>query len=153
MLESNFMRTFWKLAMSVPGLRLFRNNVGQAWIGRSRRNSDGTVTIDAPRAFHAGLCAGSADLIGIAPMEIKKEHVGLKVGVFVAVETKNTKGLTEEQDAFLRFIHSSGGVAIVATTEGDIDKLLTWQPGRPLDPDIARLAPRKGRKSGDFPRS
>lgn len=146
MSESNFMREFWKMAMAVPGLRLFRNNTGQGWVGRMLQNKDGRVTLDNARPLHAGLCTGSADLIGIAPMEIKPEHVGLTVGVFVAVETKAGTGLSEEQQDFLSFIHRAGGVAIVAAKMDDIGKLLSWQPGAPQDVDIARLAPKKRKR-------
>lgn len=61
----------WKLA-SEMGYRLFRNNVGKTWIGKSevfnRRQTvivePGDVVIRNARRFNAGLYKGSGDLIG-----------------------------------------------------------------------------------------
>lgn len=146
MAETDIMRRFWKLASGVGNIRLFRNNVGQAWVGVVKdRFANGTVILDNARAFHAGLCGGSSDLIGIMPITITEEHVGKRLAVFTAVETKTSRGrLSDEQADFLRFVHTNGGVAIVATKDADINKLLEWAPGAAPDVDIARFS-RKSR--------
>lgn len=60
------------------GSRLFRNNRGQFY------------TMDKKRIVRAGLEApGASDLIGITPVVITKEMVGITLGVFTAPEVKD----------------------------------------------------------------
>ena len=87
--------------------RLFRNNVGKV------KGIDGR--------FHTfGLCKGSSDLIGFHKMTITPEMVGRTVAIFTAVECKSPTGKpTLEQQNFIAFIRSQGGIAGIARSETD----------------------------------
>lgn len=83
----------------IPGLALFRNNIGLADVhGRKIR-----FGVGGP---------GGADLIG------------LYNGRFVAVEIKTPRGKqTEEQQTFQRLVESKGGAYVVLRS---VDDALTW---------------------------
>lgn len=88
----------------VPGLRLFRNNVG-------------ALKDQAGRLVRYGLAAGSSDLIGWRSITITPEMVGLQVAIFTALEVKapgGTHRVTAEQHTFLRNVEAAGGIAGVA---------------------------------------
>ena len=90
---------------------LFRNNIGMGWIGRVIRQTPSEITLADYRPLHAGLCKGSADLIGWTTVEITPEMVGRKIAVFTALEAK-TAGvrLTKEQRNFIARLNESGGI-------------------------------------------
>lgn len=111
------------LVASKAGYTLFRNNTGLGWIGDSHRLPNDDVLIRNARPLHAGLCTGSADLIGWRPTLILPEHVGTILGVFVAVEVKAPRGLTTpEQANFLARVREAGGVGVVARGPEDLPK-------------------------------
>lgn len=140
--ETDIMRSLMKV-LSASGARVFRNNVGQAWIGKVLRRTADTITIADPRPLHAGLCPGSSDLIGWRSITITPDMVGKTVAVFAAVEAKTRAGrLSADQSNFLRFVHDAGGVAIIATHNEHASKVSTWLPGQTQDIDIDRLSPR-----------
>lgn len=98
---------------SLPDLRVWRNNTGQAWTGNAvlKPQKTTTVTINPGdvliRRAHPikfGL-PGSADILGIkAPS-----------GQFVAVEVKNQDGRqSEQQKNFQKMVMSMGGLYILA---------------------------------------
>lgn len=113
--------------------RLFRNNVGTAWIGDAVRLSKtqtltlnaGTVIIRNARIFHGGLCKGSSDIIGFESVQVTPEMVGTRIARFVAIEGK-MKGRkpTPEQTAFIKIVNDFGGVAFVAYSEEEADRLI-----------------------------
>jgi hypothetical protein len=94
-----------RLALGLlPGLRLFRNNVGVL------RDREG-------RAVRFGLAPGSSDLIGWRTVTITPDMVGQKVAVFTALEVKapgGTHKVTAEQRRFLDVVEAAGGIAGVA---------------------------------------
>lgn len=117
--------------------RLWRNNVGIGWAGPSTRVTAGNVravasalrpgdvVIRAGRPLHAGLCVGSADLIGYRSVLVGPEHLGQRLAVFAAVEVKTPKGRpTTEQARFLEHIRSAGGRAGIARSAGDAAAVL-----------------------------
>ncbi len=117
------------LSASSKGYRLFRNNVGKAWIGNSSLvRASGTVTVEPgdvvirkARRFHAGLCEGSSDLIGWRSVTVTPDMVGQKVALFVGFECKTTRGrVTENQDNFVRQVNVSGGIGRIIRCPGDI---------------------------------
>jgi len=85
-------------------LRLWRNNVGAAKLGR--------------RWIRFGLCKGSSDLIGFTELRITPGMVGKTVAVFTACEVKkDEKSKTSpEQDEFGATVEKAGGIFVLATT-------------------------------------
>lgn len=117
------------LAASEFGLTLWRNNTAMAWAGESQRLPDGSVLIRNPRPIHAGLCAGSSDLIGIHRVSIKEQDVGKTLAQFAAVEVKSPKGrVSPKQRHFLDYVRESGGFAIVARSPRDLKDKSTGEP-------------------------
>lgn len=105
--------------------RLFRQNVGQGWVGRLVRKQAGTVELASARPLHAGLCEGSSDLIGWRTVEVTPEMVGQRLAVFAAIEVKSATGRpTPEQAAFLKAVREAGGVACVARSVEDAQRAL-----------------------------
>lgn len=123
--ETNLLREIM-LAASRDGARLWRNNVGQAWVGnRVDRLADGCVLIHNARPFHAGLCEGSADLIGLSPVIITPEHVGQRLAVFVSVEGKSKRGQpSKPQLSWRDAINQLGGRAGIARSVEDAIKII-----------------------------
>lgn len=69
-----------------------------------------------------GLCTGSADLIGITPIQVTQDMVGHTVGVFTALEIKTQTGRpTKEQINFLEHIQANGGLATICREPSDYD--------------------------------
>ena len=119
MKESNIQREIM-CAVSQLGTRVFRNNVGKAWIGQSSRLESGDVLIRNPRRFHAGLCEGSSDLIGWHPLLITEEHIGKTLAVFTGIEVKTKTGrLRPAQAKFVSNVTRSGGICFVARSVDD----------------------------------
>lgn len=109
------------LAASGRGLTLWRQNVGQGWAGDAQHLKDGSVLIRNPRPLHAGLCKGSADLIGLRALEITAEMVGDTIAQFVAIEVKSPSGrVSQAQQTFLNFVARVGGIAVVARSPEDL---------------------------------
>lgn len=131
MKESDFMRRCLKRATEM-GARLFRVNVGRAWVGDDQKITRsgmyhveaGSVILRKARPFKSGV-AGMSDLIGFTPVEITTEMVGETVAVYSAVETKTLRGrATKEQVAFIRVVSGAGGKAGIARTDADLDNIL-----------------------------
>lgn len=119
------------------GTKLWRNNVGTAWTGKAeqvtatnafaigRTLKPGDVVVRQARPLHAGLCPGSADLIGYRTVTITPEHVGQTVAVFAAVEVKSATGRpTPEQTTWLQHVSAAGGRAGVARSVEDAERIL-----------------------------
>lgn len=86
MLEAKLQQLLLARLNQLPGVRVWRNNVGQ--VG----------------AVRFGLCRGSADLIGFC-----------RGGRFLAVEVKSDKGrLSPDQIAFQCWVEAGGGLYILA---------------------------------------
>ena len=95
-----------------PDIRLFRQNVGEAWVGVFVSFRNGRLILDNARRFFAGLCVGSSDLIGWRTVVVTPDMVGQRVAVFVGVEVKAPRGSpTTEQRAFTGAVNSAGGRA------------------------------------------
>jgi hypothetical protein len=109
------------LAAGDAGMTLWRNNVGQGWTGKAERLADGSVLIRDPRPLHAGICKGSSDLIGLRRVTVTEAHIGQDIAQFAAVEVKAKRGrVTQEQEQFLAFVRSAGGLSIVARHPDDL---------------------------------
>lgn len=100
---------------SAEGDRLFRNNVGSAWTGKTQKLADGRLLITNPRPVTFGLCKGSSDLVGWTNVKMTQEMVGKTFPIFTACEVKFGKGkASKEQNAFVKYIRSINGMASVA---------------------------------------
>lgn len=105
------------------GARLFRNNVGLGWTGKSTVFSTemstkvypGDVLIRQARPLHSGLCKGSHDLIGWTAITISPDMIGQRIAVFTGVEakTKNVR-VTKEQQNFHTAVQGAGGKSVIA---------------------------------------
>jgi hypothetical protein len=118
-----------------PGVRLFRNNVAFAWVGKVFRPwKAGTHVIVGPedvviynaRPLHAGLCEGSPDLVGWRSFLVAPRHVGRRLAAFVGLEVKMPgRGATAQQTAFLAALEAAGGLGGVvrdqASAQGVVD--------------------------------
>ena len=101
-----------RLAVSRGATRLWRNNTG-----RLRDERGQLVTF--------GLCPGSADLIGYRSVTITPDMVGQRLAVFAAVEVKAERGRpTPEQMAFLEHVAAAGGLAGIARSVEDAERIL-----------------------------
>ena len=111
-----------RLEATRKGLRLWRNNVG------AFQTPDGSyvrfgLANDSPRL---NSIFKSSDLIGIRPIRITRDMVGMVIGQFVAREIKPEgwiyKGTDREkaQKAFIDLIKQLGGDAAFATGEGTL---------------------------------
>lgn len=110
--ESTIMKKI-QLAASRAGILLFRNNTG------------------AYKAQHGGYIRygvgekGGSDLIGLTKIKITHNMVGREVGVFTAIEVKSQSGrATKEQLNFIAAIKKQGGIAGIAHSEQDAEKLI-----------------------------
>lgn len=101
---------------SSKGWRLFRNSVGEAWVGKAAPVVGGGIMIKKPQRIKFGLKVGSSDLIGWAPIIVTPNMVGQKIAVFVSIECKTLsyKKTTEDQDNWLDNVAQAGGLAYIA---------------------------------------
>ena len=103
-----------EFSRQIPDGLLFRANVGQAWTGsRTKRNSDGSLTIFEPRPFLTGLPNGFSDLFGVLPG-----------GRALFVEVKAPKGKpSPAQTNFLAQVSMTGAAAGVARSIEDVIRI------------------------------
>lgn len=102
-----------RIACNTGSTRLWRNNIGVAKIHGA------TVNFGIPGK-------GGSDLIGLHSMTIEPHHVGRTVAVFLAIECKSPTGKpTTEQQAFIAFVRSQGGIAGIARSEEDAKNLIS----------------------------
>jgi hypothetical protein len=107
-----------RVACSRDNCRLFRNNCG---VLRDQRG--------VPVRY--GLQTGSSDLIGWRTTTITPEMVGQRVAVFTSIEVKSTTGrVRQEQQQWLDAVTSAGGIAGVARSVEDAERLLAAKPDR-----------------------
>ncbi len=123
MIETNLVKKIM-LAVSKTGARIFRNNTGMGYQGKTARKNN-VIIIKHPRVIHAGLCEGSSDLIGWTPVEITEDMVGSTIAVFTALEVKTKSGrASKKQLAFIRQVKEAGGIAGIARNEKEAIKLI-----------------------------
>lgn len=106
-----------RLACSRGPVRLFRNNTG-------------TLRDQHGRPVSFGLCKGSADLIGWRTVTVTPDMVGTQVAVFLSIEVKTPTGrLRPEQQQWLDAVQAAGGIAGVARSVDDAQRLTTGDHG------------------------
>lgn len=123
------------LSYSKAGHRLFRNNVGMGWTGKTSgpvkqqqavKLNPGDLVLRGGRPFHAGFPKGASDLIGFTTVQITPDMVGNQVAVFTAVEAKTKHvSATSEQKAFVNLVNFSGGIGVIARKLEDIFKAVS----------------------------
>ena len=118
-IESDVQKNIRKLA-TLEGGRLLRNNVGVAVFPPK-----GTKPPPGSRRVAYGVGGkGGADLIGITPLVIGLEHVGLCVGIFTAIETKGQRTKIEEtQEKFAAMVSKAGGLSLITKDPNDFTRL------------------------------
>jgi hypothetical protein len=116
------------IALSKVGATIFRNNVGLGWTGKAIKQTKeamvkvypGDVLVKNARPLHAGLCKGSADLIGWMPVVVTQDMVGSTVAVFLAPEVKTETGrASPDQVNFANAVNRAGGRAGIARNSDD----------------------------------
>ena len=119
-------------ACSTGASRLFRQNVGRGWIGRSKKYTKhctvhvnpGDVVIRQARPFHAGF-KGMGDLIGWNSVTITPEMIGRLLAVYSSIEVKTKTGrLREDQINWIDIVRSAGGIAGVARSPEEAKNML-----------------------------
>lgn len=136
MSESALWRRVMLAAGKLPGVTLFRNSVGQGWVGKARRlrpgetvrADGGEVLITDARPLHAGLFVGSGDGIGWRTVTITQDMVGRQVAVFLSVETKvpKTGRMRPEQRTWDENVRRAGGISIIARDPNDLQEALNF---------------------------
>lgn len=105
--------------------RLFRNQVGKAYVGKVERFSKATdvqvfpgdLVIRNARTVTTGMCPGSSDLIGWTSKTCTPEMLGTKIAVFTAIEAKVPGGkVAAEQRHFVDTVQKAGGIAAISTS-------------------------------------
>lgn len=96
------------LALSrLPGLRLFRNQVGRYKL------ADG-------RWLASGLKVGSGDRIGWRSRIVTLDMIGQRIAQFVSIEVKGDDGVEDDdQIAWAQTVRDAGGLAGFAYSEKD----------------------------------
>jgi len=97
--------------------RLFKNPVGNGWMGKVIAEKGDTVTLAGARRVAYGLNVGSSDLVGWTSLLITPDHVGRILAIFSAIEVKKPGGrhpVTDEQEKFLAAVRRAGGFAGIA---------------------------------------
>lgn len=131
MSEADIMRRL-QVAASKFGARLFRQNIGLAWIGLAEKGfpgrrvtlNAGDVVVRKARPFHAGV-TGMSDLGGWVPVVITPDMVGSTIAVYVQVEVKTDTGrASSEQRAWINAVKAAGGRAGVARNDDDLSEIL-----------------------------
>jgi hypothetical protein len=101
-----------RVALNKADVRAWRNNIGKFQLGR--------------RWVNYGLPGpGGSDLIGMVSKTITPDMVGSKVAVFLAVEVKSQTGKVKpEQQRFIDFVRSKGGIAGVCRSKEEAENLI-----------------------------
>lgn len=112
-------------ANKYPGVKLWANPVGRAFMGEKVRDYkigiDNFIVLKNPRRVTFGLPKGSADTIGF-----KTERIGgIIVPRFCAFEIKTGTDKTRPgQDNFINMVQRFGGIAGVTRDSSDLHRLL-----------------------------
>lgn len=117
MSEADILKRIMRL--STGDVRLFRNNVGKAWMGHVIKKTATTVTLERPRLVSFGIPGkGGSDLIGWRGLVITPDMVGLRIAQFVSLEAKMVKRSGElEQVRWLATVDAFGGLAALVRSE------------------------------------
>lgn len=122
MTESQTQALILRALGSRDDTRLFRNQVGGAWMGKPRGE---VLLLSEARFVQCGLVVGSGDLIGWHSVTVTPEMVGRKLAVFLSVEVKTDTGrVRPEQKTWMENVRKHGGIAMVARNVEEAQKQL-----------------------------
>lgn len=120
MTETNLMHKIMLSVSTLPGIRIFRNNVGVARYGEYCKKCK-----FATQWVKYGLFEGSSDLIGWKTIQVTPDMVGKNIAVFTAIEIKTKSGSpTKEQINFIEVVKKSGGISGIVRDEKEALLLL-----------------------------
>ena len=123
MTESERQALILRAAGSKPHVRVFRNQVGDGYVGKALRDAEGVFLRDA-RHVRMGLFPGSGDLIGWRTVLITQDMVGDEIAQFLSIEVKTPNGrLRPDQMNWQDQVNHAGGHAIIARSVSDTDNL------------------------------
>lgn len=89
----------------------------------SRNNSGAFQDVNGRWVKYGCFAPGGADLIGFRTITITPDMIGKKISQFIAIEVKTPTGkIKPEQQHFIDTVNNSGGVGIIARSEGDLVK-------------------------------
>jgi hypothetical protein len=123
-----------QLALSTEHSRIWRNSVGEAWLGRDFTIAEGKLVRGKAYRITYGLGPGSSDLVGPVSIEITPAMVGCRVAVFAGIEikrpgdraAKKRRGRTSEaQGSFIETLTGLGGIGGVATSVEEAIQIVT----------------------------
>lgn len=121
--ESELQALILRAAGSKPHVRVFRNQVGEGYVGQALRDPEGVFLRDA-RHVRMGLFPGSGDLIGWRTVTITPDMVGKPIAQFLSIEVKTLTGrVRPDQQNWADQITAAGGHAIIARSVSDTDNL------------------------------
>lgn len=129
--ETGVLQSILIRASAVAGCKVFRNNVGNAWVANRKEKGPGWIKLFSPRWIQFGLCPGSSDIIGWRTVTITDKMVGEEVAVFLALEVKKPKKkstATKDQLNFLQRVNEAGGIGVIVTSPEEAVDVL----GRPF---------------------
>lgn len=132
--ETDLVRRIMLRIGKISGVRIFRNNTGQAWQGNGAFTASkkmtvtiekGDVVLKQGRVVHFGLCKGSSDLIGLRSVTVTPEMVGKQIAIFTAAEVKTPSGrATAEQIAFVDTVNKLGGIGMIVRSEDEASRII-----------------------------
>lgn len=112
-----------------PDVRLFNNPVGQAWIGETRRQQDGSILLLRPHRVVYGLFPGSSDLFGWRSVVITADMVGQTIAQVVSPEVKFGRNQpADEQIKWRDNVLAAGGRAGIVRSVEDALTLVDGVP-------------------------
>lgn len=128
--ETDLQRSIVLALSDNPRVRLFRNNVGEAWAGRNFTIRNGQLVAGSAHRIKYGLAVGSSDLIGWRSITITPEMAGSTIAAFTAIEVKTARGrTTEEQTSFLSIVRDMGGLSGIARSTEQASEIVTQFTG------------------------
>lgn len=129
MTEAAILKAVHLAAGGLPGVRLFRNQVGQGAAGQIIGRPSAGLLLVRGSPVTMGLCVGSADLIGWRSITITPDLVGQTIAQFLALEVKTATGrASPEQLRFIDVLGKAGGLAAVVRSAADALTITLKEP-------------------------
>ncbi|MEY4327325.1 MAG: hypothetical protein RIS24_3496 [Verrucomicrobiota bacterium] len=109
MTESELQALILRAAGSKSHVRVFRNQVGEGYVGKALRDPEGVFL---------------RDLIGWRTVTVTTDMVGKPIAQFLSIEVKTPTGrVRPDQTNWLEQVNLAGGHAIIARSVSDVESL------------------------------